>query len=191
MIMMMMRADAMRLVLGCAALGLSGCALLQPAPGLPNEVTQALKRAELPLDSLGIVAYPIDNPRHALRLNEQRPMQPASTMKTVTTVVALDTLGLNSRGKTELLADTALQGDVLPGALYLRGGGDADLDWGALWQLLRQAREQGLREIRGGLVVDRSLFKPARLEAGVPPFDETPEFQYNVIPDALYLNGVL
>jgi len=173
------------------ALALSGCAALAPPPGVPAEVTQALQRAALPLDSLGILAFPLENPRHALRLNEQRPMQPASTMKTVTTVVALDKLGLNSRGKTELLADVPLQGDVLPGALYLRGGADADLDWAALWQLLRNLREQGVREIRGGLVVDRSLFKPARMDIGVPPFDETPEFQYNVIPDALYLNGVL
>jgi len=181
------------LVLAWAALALTGCASLAPAPGMPEGVTQALARAELPLEALGVLAYPLDDPRHALRLNETSAMQPASTMKTVTTVVALDRLGLNPtlRGKTELLADTPLQGDVLPGALYLRGGADADLDWAALWQMLRSLREQGLREIRGGLVVDRTLFKPARPDIGAPPFDATPEFPYNVIPDALYLNGAL
>jgi D-alanyl-D-alanine carboxypeptidase/D-alanyl-D-alanine-endopeptidase (penicillin-binding protein 4) len=54
--------------------------------------------------------------------------------------------------------------------------------------MLRQLREQGVTHIQGGLVVDRSLFNPPRLDVGVPPFDEAPEFQYNVIPDALNLN---
>jgi D-alanyl-D-alanine carboxypeptidase/D-alanyl-D-alanine-endopeptidase (penicillin-binding protein 4) len=40
-------------------------------------------------------------------------------------------------------------------------------------------------------VIDRNMFNPARLDAGVPPFDEEPEFQYNVIPDALNLNTIL
>lgn len=183
-----------RLACACLLLGalaLAGCAALSPSPAVPAAVGEALARAELPLDALGVLAFPLEQPREALRLNAQRPMQPASTMKTVTTVVALDQLGINSRGRTELLVDTELEGDVLPGALYLRGGADAELDWAALWQLLRELREQGVREIRGGLVVDRTLFRPARPDIGAPPFDATPEFQYNVIPDALYLNGAL
>ena len=35
------------------------------------------------------------------------------------------------------------------GALVLRGGADATLDWNALHGLLRQAREAGLRQLRG------------------------------------------
>jgi D-alanyl-D-alanine carboxypeptidase/D-alanyl-D-alanine-endopeptidase (penicillin-binding protein 4) len=112
-------------------------------------------------------------------------------MKLVTTVVALDKLGANARGRTDLLALAPLVGDVLSGPLYLRGGADTDLDWAALHLLLRELREQGVREIQGGLVVDRSMFRPARLDIGVPPFDEAPEFAYNAIPDALNLAGNL
>ena len=54
--------------------------------------------------------------------------------------------------------------------------------------MLRLARLHGIREIRGDLVLDRTLFQPARTDLGVPPFDEAPEFRYNVIPDALLLN---
>ena len=175
-----------------ASLLLSGCASLKSVgPGLPEEVREALGKAGLPEASLAVVAFPLDARTEGLRVQADRPMQPASTMKLVTGVVALDKLGPNSRGRTELLADAAPAGEVLPGPLYLRGGADADLDWGALWLMLRRLREQGLREIRGGLVVDRSLFRPGRLDIGVPPFDEAPEFPYNVIPDALYLNGQL
>jgi len=177
--------------LGAAALLLSGCASLGRGPGLPEEVKGALDKAGLPETALAVVAFPLDERARGLRVQADRPMQPASTMKLVTGIVALDRLGPNSRGRTELLADAAPAGEILPGPLYLRGGADSDLDWGALWTLLRKLREQGVREIQGGVVVDRSLFRPGRLDIGVPPFDEAPEFQYNVIPDALYLNGQL
>ena len=171
-----------------AALLLSGCAALQRPPSLPSGVQQALTVSGLPQDALAYIAIPLHQRGQALRLRDQQAMQPASTMKLVTTIVALDRLGPNARGRTELLAAEAQLGDVLTGPLYLRGGADTDLDWGVLNTLLRQLREQGVREIRGGLVVDRSLFKPARMDVGVPPFDEQPEFQYNQIPDALQLN---
>jgi D-alanyl-D-alanine carboxypeptidase/D-alanyl-D-alanine-endopeptidase (penicillin-binding protein 4) len=112
-------------------------------------------------------------------------------MKLVTTIVALERLGTNSRGRTDILASAKPQDGIIRGPLYLRGGADTDLDWGALWGMLRLLREQGVTHIQGGLVVDRSLFNPARLDVGVPPFDEAPEFQYNVIPDALNLNTSL
>jgi D-alanyl-D-alanine carboxypeptidase/D-alanyl-D-alanine-endopeptidase (penicillin-binding protein 4) len=171
-----------------AALALAGCAAVPPAPPLPAEVRQALAQAGMAETSLGVVAFPLHQRGQVMRLNAEQPMQPASTMKLLTSIVALERLGANARGRTDLLVDSAPLGDVLPGALYLRGGADTDLDWGALTMLLRQLREQGLREIRGGLVVDRTLFRPARLDIGQPRFDEQPEFQYNVIPDALQLN---
>ena len=171
-----------------ATLLLSGCAVVQRSPSLPPAVQQALDASGLASDALAYVAIPLHQRDRALRLRDQQAMQPASTMKLVTAIVALDRLGPNARGRTELLAADAVLGDVLNGPLYLRGGADTDLDWGVLSTLLRRVREQGVREIRGGLVVDRTLFKPARADLGVPPFDEQPEFQYNQIPDALQLN---
>ncbi|WIT13626.1 D-alanyl-D-alanine carboxypeptidase/D-alanyl-D-alanine-endopeptidase [Paucibacter sediminis] len=175
-----------------AALLLSGCAGLVPASHeLPAPVRAALQRAGLPEQSLGVVAFPLEAPRQGLRWRADAAMQTGSTMKLVTAIVALDKLGPNQRGRTELLAAAVPQGGVLQGPLYLRGGADPELDWAALWGLLRELREQGLRELRGGIVVDRTRFQPARPELGQPPFDEQPEFPYNVIPDALHLNGSL
>lgn len=173
-----------------AALWLAGCAALSHRT-LPGEVKTALEQAQLPADALGLAVYPLDDSGTGWRFNDQRPMQPASTMKLVTTVVALDKLGPNQRGRTDLLSDAAVEGDSLQGHLYLRGGADPDLDWAALWKILSDLRESGVRRIDGDLVVDRQLFRPARMDLGLPPFDEAPEFQYNVIPDALELNGNL
>ncbi|MBV8036509.1 D-alanyl-D-alanine carboxypeptidase/D-alanyl-D-alanine-endopeptidase [Roseateles sp.] len=183
----------MRAWLYSMALVLAGCASLQ-AP-VPDPVRAALDKAGLPADSLGFVLQPLDGSRPPLRQRADDAMAPASTMKLVTATVALDKLGINHRGRTELLAAAApvngVNGSVIEGPLILRGGADPDLDWPALWWLLRQLRESGVREIRGGLIVDRSLFSPTRPDLGLPAFDEAPEFDYNVIPDALHLNGSL
>lgn len=179
----------MRAWLLAIVVALAGCASV-PAP-LPEPVQAALDRAGLPADSLGFVLQPLDGSRPALTRRADDAMAPASTMKLLTATVALDRLGLNQRGYTELLAAAPPVDGVIDGPLILRGGADPDLDWPALWWLLRQLRESGVREVRGGLVIDRTLFNPARIDQGLPPFDEAPEFDYNVIPDALHLNGSL
>ena len=171
------------------AASLAGCATVQQT--LPFEVNKALEKAQLTPSNLGVMAFPLDQPNSGLRLNAGTAMQPGSAMKLVTAAVALDRLGPNGRGSTELLGDGPVENGVLMSPLYLRGNGDPELDWGSLNALLRLLHDQGVREIRGGLVVDRSLFTPARLELGQPPFDEQPEFPYNVIPDALMVNGNL
>ena len=170
---------------------LGGCASGRLHSSPPENVQAALSKAGMSPDVLGVVAYPIGAPSQGLRINPDQPRQPASTMKVVTTVVALERLGTNARGRTDLLSAAPPQSGVINGPLYLRGGADTDLDWGTLWSMLRQLREQGVQHVQGGIVVDRNLFRPARLDAGVPPFDEAPEFQYNVIPDALNLNTSL
>ena len=80
---------------------------------------------------------------------------------------------------------------LLAGDLVLKGGADPDLDLPALWQMLWELRLRGVREIAGDLLLDRTLFRPARIDLGLPPFDEAPEWPYNVIPDALMLSGNL
>lgn len=182
-----------------AALALSGCAVM-PRGELPPPVAAVHAETGVPLSALAVVAYPLNQPTRGLRLNADRPMQGASTMKLLTAAAALDRLGPNSRGRTELLVDgdpSAAASAPAPDGhlrtpLYLKGGADADLDWSALWLMLRELRErQGVTALDAGVVVDRTMFRPARPELGAPDFDEQPEFPYNVIPDALNLNGSL
>jgi serine-type D-Ala-D-Ala carboxypeptidase/endopeptidase (penicillin-binding protein 4) len=165
---------------------------------LPPGVLQALRSANVPADALAAAAIPLgagpSKPSifvRPWRYRDQVPMQPASTMKLVTSIVALDRLGPNKRGYTELRSAAPVEGGVLQGELVLLGGADPDLGLPQFWAMLMELREQGIHSIQGDLVVDRTLFRPARLDIGVPPFDESPEFDYNVIPDALQLAGNL
>lgn len=176
-------------------LWLAGCASVAPqAPaGLPPAVAGALQCARLPDSALGVRVAALDAPATGPSLTHQadRSMQPGSTMKIVTSVVALDRLGPNHRGYTELLTAAPQQGEVLRGDLVLRGGADPELDLPQLWQMFQELRWQGVREIDGDIVLDRRLFRPERPDLGLPPFDESPEFPYNVVPDALNLAGSL
>ncbi len=159
---------------------------------LPDPLQTALQAQGLPADSLALLLEPVGQAAPVLALQAQRAMAPGSTMKLVTAAVALERLGPNARAATELRALTPPDAEgVLQSPLYVRGGGEADLGYAELHQLLRELRDQGVRELRAGVVLDRSLFQPERPELGLPPFDDTPEFPYNVIPDALQLAGGL
>ena len=182
--------------LACAALmacaahayGQAQPADLQPlAPGaLPAPLERLLQAARIPDSAVGVVV--LRGNTTLLSHGADTSMQPASTMKLVTSMVALDQLGPIFRGRTELRTRADLVGGVLQGDLILRGGADADFSADVLTHMLQTLRNQGIRNIAGNLVIDRQLFQPARPDLGVAPFDETPEFRYNVIPDAALLN---
>ena len=152
---------------------------------LPAPVSQLMAASHLPEDAIGVLVLRGDV---ALVSHlAERPLQPASTMKLVTTLVGLEQLGPVFRGRTELRTSAAVVAERLKGDLVLRGGADADLSGEVLEHMLRTLRNQGIHHIEGRLVLDRQLFNPARADA-VPPFDESPDAYYNVIPDALLVN---
>ncbi|MBI3222086.1 MAG: D-alanyl-D-alanine carboxypeptidase, partial [Nitrosomonadales bacterium] len=156
------------------------------AAPLPAAVKQALRQAHIPLASVGIEVREVNARTPLISINAQQPMNPASTMKLLTTYAGLDMLGPAYTWKTEAWLDGELKDGVLQGDLILKGYGDPKFTIEQFWLWLRELRARGLREIRGDLVLDRSFFE-------LPPhdpaaFDNDPVRAYNVGPDALLLN---
>jgi len=185
-------------LLAASCLGLAPTGALAADHALPPAVEQALQAAQLPPQALAAVVMPVAalgpkgaRPAAVWQVQADKPMQPASTMKLLTSIVALDRLGPNHRGFTELLTAAPQQGDVLAGDVVLRGAADPELGLPQLWAMLAELRWQGIRELGGDIVIDRHLFRPARPDVGLPPFDEHPELGYNAVPDALQLAGNL
>ena len=169
------------------ALTLFDCATRAHAdPGLPPPVLQALRDAGVPISASGAYVQEVGSANPSLRHNAGVPMNPASVMKLLTTSAALDLLGPAHTWKTEALVASTPADGVLAGDLYLRGSGDPKLTIDALWLWLREMRARGLREIRGDIVLDRSLFELGTPDPG--EFDGQPLRAYNVIPDAMLLN---
>lgn len=156
---------------------------------LPENVGVALRTAGLAETSISALVLPIQGGTPRLAVLEERAMAPASTMKLATTLVALEELGPTFRWRTELLSQGRIDAATLRGTLYLRGGGEPNLTWDGLRALFRSLRAQGIAHLEADLAVDRSLFQPMRPDIGAPDFDESPKAYYNVIPDALVLNG--
>jgi serine-type D-Ala-D-Ala carboxypeptidase/endopeptidase (penicillin-binding protein 4) len=183
----------MRTCLGwvAAALLFAPCVCAAFDDPLPASVQAALAQTGLPPEALGAIAIPQTFWARPWQHRAEVPMQPGSSMKLVTTIVALDRLGPNHRGRTALHTTGTVSNGVLDGDLVLVGGADPDFDLPALWQLLFELRQRGVHTVTGSLVLDRTLFQPARIDLGQPPFDEAPEWPYNVIPDALMLSGHL
>ncbi len=156
---------------------------------LPENVSAILRNAGLAETSLSALVLPIPGDAPRLAVLEERAMAPASTMKLATTLVALEELGPTFRWHTELLSVGRIDAATLRGTLYLRGGGEPNLNWDGLRAMFRSLRAQGVARLEADIVLDRSLFLPMRPDIGAPDFDESPKAYYNVIPDALVLNG--
>ena len=163
------------------------------APALPADVTAALARAGVPRDALVALVEELSPLRRAaprLAWQPQRPVNPASLMKLLTTQAALDLLGPAWTWSTPVWLDGSVGADgVLDGNLVIRGSGDPTLVLEKVWLLLQRVRQQGVREIRGDIVLDRSAFAAAGADPADPgDFDDEPLRPYNVRPDALLLN---
>jgi len=180
--------DVLRLAVAACVVALSASMPVARAGPLPDATERLLQAANIPLEHVGAIAVHVDDGSIVLAHDAERDLQPASTLKILTAIVALERLGPGWRARTSALATAGILHGRLDGDLFLRGGGSVDFDAEALRQMLRELRLAGVRRIAGDVVLDRSLFQPPRLDSGEPPFDETPEFRYSVIPDALLLN---
>ena len=156
------------------------------AVSLPAAVTQELKKANIPQSAIAVEVREVGKHASLISINARGPMNPASTMKLLTTYAALDLLGPAYTWKTEAYIDGELKDGVLEGDLVLKGYGDPKFTIEQFWLWLSELRARGLRDIRGDLVLDRSYFDLP--EHDPAEFDNDPVRAYNVGPDAMLLN---
>jgi len=154
---------------------------------LPAKVQQSLKANKISPNSLSVVALPLDGAGNGIVYNADVSVNPASTMKLVTTYAALELLGPTHQWRTEFYGDGPLKNGVLHGNLYLKGGGDPKLNMEKLWLMMRDLRANGVQQISGDLVLDRSHFNQPQL----PSFNDDggdPNKPFLVGPDSLLVN---
>ncbi|MFA4972241.1 MAG: D-alanyl-D-alanine carboxypeptidase/D-alanyl-D-alanine-endopeptidase [bacterium] len=84
-------------------------------------------------------------------------LNPASCSKIVTSITALELLGPDYRFRTIFAADAPAQAGAI-GTLYVRGEGDPSLINEEIAKIAINLRENGLRRITGGIVIDNSYF---------------------------------
>jgi D-alanyl-D-alanine carboxypeptidase/D-alanyl-D-alanine-endopeptidase (penicillin-binding protein 4) len=156
------------------------------ADELPLGVRNVLDVRQVPADSLSIHVEDLESGEIVLDWQSGIPRNPASTMKLLTTLVALDVLGPAYRWKTDVYALGDIRDGILEGDLLLKGYGDPFLVTERVWQLLRRIRLEGIEEITGDLLLDDSWFDVGSYDPAA--FDNQPLRAYNVAPNALLFN---
>lgn len=153
---------------------------------LPPPVATALAKAKVPRDAAAFLVLPLEDAAPRLAHRVDAAMNPASVMKMVTTLAALDQLGADYTWKTRFYIDGPLADGVLDGNLYIEGGGDPKLVLERVDEAFRALQAAGVRHVRGDMVLDASIFDvPAHDPAA---FDNEPLRPYNVAPDGLLVN---
>lgn len=153
---------------------------------LPPQLQRILDGHGISSDDVSVVVQAVAAERPLLAHLPDVPRNPASTIKLLTTWVALDALGPTYTWPTEVYFLGGYDGEALDGDLGIKGYGDPYLVTEEFWKLLRALRRAGLADVRGDLVVDDTYF--AALEEDPGAFDGQPYRTYNVTPNALLLN---
>lgn len=141
---------------------------------------------ELPADSFSFLVQEVGAATPLLSVRPESPMIPASTVKVITTLAALDTLGPDYSWKTELHALGPVSDGVLRGDLLIKGQGDPFLVEEQMRAMLKALQRRGVTRISGDLVFDSSYFDPAVTIAEI--IDNQAGRAYNTRPNALLTN---
>lgn len=154
--------------------------------GLPQNINDVLQHRNLPADSLSVYVENLDTGEPILAWNETEPRNPASVMKMLTTLVALDVLGPAYHWDTNIYVLGDVNEGVLNGDVLIQGKGDPFLVTDRFWKMLRNLRQSGVENINGDLLLDDSYFSVPAYDAA--EFDREPLRAYNVGPNALLSN---
>lgn len=153
---------------------------------LPLPFSQALKNTSIPPESVAIFVQPVNGDSPTVTHNSDRPMNPASVMKLVTTYAALEKLGPAYRWKTEVYRDGEVRNGVLRGNLILKGYGDPNFQAQDFWRLLMRLQQLGIQSVQGDLIIDKTYFSA---QTTAIPFDEEVWRAYNATPSAFLVGG--
>lgn len=80
-------------------------------------------------------------------------LPPASVLKAITALYALDALGPEHRFTTSVQTTGSVTDGVVSGDLILAGGGDPTLDTDRLAELAAELKKKGIREVKGDFLV--------------------------------------
>lgn len=124
--------------------------------------------------TVGMMVYDLTADSAIYKYNEKQLMRPASSLKMMVAVAALDRLGSNYRYSTRLYVDGEVDGNVLRGDLYCRGGFDPVFSRADLDVFVDSVRALGVDTLRGNLYADLSMKDGDRLGEGWCWDDDNP-----------------
>lgn len=140
--------------------------------GLDSLTTSAVRSG-----SWGVMVVSLSHGDTLISINGDVPHTPASTMKMLTSVLALDALGPAYRFRTDILRTGPLRDGRVDGDLIIRGDGDPSLSTrffgsntnAAMDSIAARVARAGVREVSGRVIGDAGAFESRSVPAGWHP----------------------
>ena len=120
-------------------------------------IDELLKDDMFKTSQVGIMIYDLDADSAIYRYNERQLMRPASTMKVITAITALDKLGGSYQFKTDLCYTGQVVGSRLEGDVYCVGGFDPRFNSDDLRAFVEALHRMGVDTIRGDIYADVAM----------------------------------
>lgn len=128
----------------------------------------------LQTSQLGLMVYDLTDDSTLYTYGHRQTLRPASTMKLLTAITAIETLGADYQLKTSLYHTGTVSNGTLYGDIYCVGGMDPLFDRSDMIAFVNKLRHQGIDTIRGQVVVDLSFKDDDRLGEGWCWDDDNP-----------------
>jgi D-alanyl-D-alanine carboxypeptidase/D-alanyl-D-alanine-endopeptidase (penicillin-binding protein 4) len=124
-----------------------------------------LKNNELSSAIIAVSVKDVSDSKAILEHNSYIQLTPASTFKLITTIVALEKLGVNFQFKTEVYYSGKIENKTLNGNLIIKGYGDPTFESRffkspSLQEICESLKNKGVEHISGKIIIDNSYFKP-------------------------------
>jgi len=154
---------------------------------LPHSINEEIRKSGIAKKDISIfIKEAGNNGKVVASLNAHKTRTPASVIKVLTTYAAALKFGFDYRWPTKFYTTGTLKNGVLHGDLLVKGFGDPSLDANDLEKIISEIRSEGIRKIRGDIVIDRSYFKVSNKDSS--GFDNNLYSAYNAMPDAMMFN---
>jgi D-alanyl-D-alanine carboxypeptidase/D-alanyl-D-alanine-endopeptidase (penicillin-binding protein 4) len=124
---------------------------------------------------VGLMVYDLTADSVYYQYNERQLLRPASTMKLVTAITALDQLGPQYDFQTSVYYTGTIKGHTLVGNIYCVGGFDPTLTIDDVTDMALSVQQLGIDSIAGKLVADRTMKEQVDYGEGWCWDDENPQ----------------
>ena len=143
-------------VLPIDSLGHDSIAMSWPQ-AIQRHIDHLLKSDMFTTSQVGLMVYDLTADSVIYKHNERQMMRPASTMKLLTAIAAIDRLGGSYQFKTELCYTGKIENNTLTGDVYCVGGMDPKFNSDDMAAFVESIHKMGVDTIRGHLYADKSM----------------------------------
>ncbi len=137
-------------------------------------IDNLLNEPLLDRSQVGLMVFDLTTDSILFSYNARQTMRPASVMKLVTAITALDRLGSNYQFRTSLYYKGVIEDRTLYGDIYCVGGMDPRFGGDDMNAFAEGVRRLGVDTIRGRIIADMSMKDETRLGEGWCWDDDNP-----------------